>query len=72
MYAPSGHKLRIEQNPRCPPGGHLGFWAALVFESNFPLVDLNPSVSARGGYGGYNTPLEWPKIDNICYFDQEI
>jgi hypothetical protein len=24
------------------------------------------------GYGGYNTPLEWPKIGNICYFDQEI
>jgi hypothetical protein len=30
------------QNPRCPPGGNLEFWVALVFEGNLPLVDLNP------------------------------
>jgi hypothetical protein len=27
---------------RCPPGGHLVFWAALVFEMNLPLVKPNP------------------------------
>jgi hypothetical protein len=34
--------LRIEQNPRCPPGGHLEFWAAMVFEKNLRLVKPNP------------------------------
>jgi hypothetical protein len=29
-----------------------------------------PLEEGRGG--GYNTPLEWPKIGNICYLDQEI
>jgi hypothetical protein len=35
-------KLLREQNPRCPPGGHLGFRAVLVFETNLPHVKSNP------------------------------
>jgi hypothetical protein len=43
-----GHKLRIEQNPRCPPSGYVGFWAALVFEIIFPgLVKPNPQKNFR-------------------------
>jgi hypothetical protein len=45
-YAPTGHKLRIEQNPRCPPGGHLGFWVALVLERNL-LADPNHKTNFR-------------------------
>jgi hypothetical protein len=35
LFARYGHKLRIQQYPRCPPGGHLGFWAVLVFQMDF-------------------------------------
>jgi hypothetical protein len=35
--------IRVEyKNPKCPYGGHLGFWVVLVFGRNLPLVDLDP------------------------------
>jgi hypothetical protein len=36
-----------------PPSGHLGFWAALVFEMNLPLVDLKPQKQFEVNWSKY-------------------
>jgi hypothetical protein len=39
VFFPSQSRI---PNPRCPPGGHLGFGAALVFERNAqPIIQVN-------------------------------
>jgi hypothetical protein len=44
----------------------------MEIETKFFSFWWPPVIPPEGGmaYGWYNTPLEWPKIGNICYFDQ--